>query len=677
MPQIKVKKQFTRAKLSPSSFNKETRTIDVIFATTTPVLKYSWDGPFYEVLDMDGHIMDRAKGSLPILNDHQKYNGIKGIIGRAENIRKEGDVWIATLRFSKRKEVEDIISDVEDGILQDISFGYDVRSYEASPLAQGETVPTYIARQWETNEITLVVIPADPTAKVRSQDDESGFSEIEITETENNTNLNNNIMKREQIIAMLQKRGVSVPDGLTDDKLQDLLERSIATPPVNTPAAVTENNNDSVEATRRATSAERTRTKEITEAARGIMSEEFVTEHIDAGTHIAEVRKLVIAEVAKKSTENNQSQGANPSVTVGTEQREKVRTAMETALLHRVDPLVTLDVAAREFRGMDLMDMARFATEQGGVSTRGMSKREIAIASLNMDQSRGYHSSSDFPIILGNTVNRRLRSAYEEQSRTFMPFCRRVSAPDFKNITSAQLSNLVGSFDKINEGGEYKKATLTEGKETYKLAKYGKKIAITWEALINDDLNAFSRIPQAIAGQSAQLQSDIVYGILNDNAAMSDNVALFHATHKNLATTAAGVTAAAMAIARAAMRKQKGLEGNFINVAPKFLVVGPDKETEAQQLLNGTIMAVETAEVNVFKNSLTLIVDPRITDNRWFLIADPRSIDTIEYAFLEGENEVFTEQRLGFDIDGMEIKARTVFAAKAIDHRSMFKNAGA
>jgi hypothetical protein len=52
-------------------------------------------------------------------------------------------------------------------------------------------------------------------------------------------------------------------------------------------------------------------------------------------------------------------------------------------------------------------------------------------------------------------------------------------------------------------------------------------------------------------------------------------------------------------------------------------------------------------------------------------------VDTIEYAYLEGEEGIFTETRQGFEVDGVEIKVRHVFGAKAIDFRGMYKNAGA
>jgi len=52
-------------------------------------------------------------------------------------------------------------------------------------------------------------------------------------------------------------------------------------------------------------------------------------------------------------------------------------------------------------------------------------------------------------------------------------------------------------------------------------------------------------------------------------------------------------------------------------------------------------------------------------------------IDTIEYAYLEGQEGAYVESRNGFDVDGVEIKCRLDFGAKAIDWRGLYKNPGA
>jgi len=114
------------------------------------------------------------------------------------------------------------------------------------------------------------------------------------------------------------------------------------------------------------------------------------------------------------------------------------------------------------------------------------------------------------------------------------------------------------------------------------------------------------------------------------------------------------------------------------NLVPKYLVVGPAKEMEAYQFTSSSYVPVEGSKINpIYNTQLQVIVDPRLTGNEWYLIADPSQIDTIEYSFLEGDGELFTERRMGWDVDGLELKARMVFGAKAIDWRGMYKNVGA
>lgn len=635
-----LSKLVTRASFVPKTVNEENRTIDVVFATETPVRMFTWeDGVVDEILSMDpAHVnMQRLNSGAPVLDNHNRYEGTEGVLGVVENARIENGVGVATLRFSTRDEVNGTWQDVKTGILRGISVGYSVQRYEITKEEGKRT--QYLATNWEPYEISFAPVQADPNSQVRNK----------------KPIIDNN--KNEDKMNELELRALAI--GLPKTATLQEVEK-----------AEQEKVRKATEAVEAAKLAERTRSIDITEAVRSAgLKPEFADKLVKDGISVDESRKLIIDEIAKNNVELN---GQNRSITVGKEQSEKTREAMTEALVHRTNPGETLSEAGRAFRNMSLFDMAKVSLEAAGENTRNMSRREIAEEALKQRA----HSTSDFPIILGATVNKTLRKAYDLQARTFQPFSRRVNIADFKSVTRAQISNLVGAFDQIPEGGEYKLATLTEGKETYKLAKYGKLININWEAIINDDLNAFSRTPQAIAAKAATKQSDIVYNILLDNAAMNDTVALFHATHGNLGTAAA-INGTSLSLARAAMRKQTDLNGDFINVSPKYLIVGPDKETEAQQLINALIVAAKTVDTNVFRGALEIIVDPRVTGNKWFLSADPNQIDTVEYAFLDGESELFTDSRPSFTTDGIEIKARMVFAAKAIDHRGLYYNPGA
>ncbi len=439
---------------------------------------------------------------------------------------------------------------------------------------------------------------------------------------------------------------------------------------------------------RRAQDAERKRASEIRKLAKEAGEVELGDEHIDEGRSVSEFRSALLEKLMKR--EAPATDNRSPA-RVGEEHHEKRAAAMQSALMHRANPASELADGAREYRGFSLMDMAREALEARGVKTRGMSRDEIAGHAL-AQRSGGMHSTSDFPIILGNVVNTTLRAGYEAAGQTFRPLVRETTVSDFKSVNRAQLGE-GPAFDKVNEHGEYKRGSVAEGKESFKIATYGKVIAITRQVIINDDMNAFGRIPQLMGGAAAQLESDLVWAQILGNPTMGDNVALFHANHNNLPTAAAfGVTA--LGVARAQMAKQTGLDGKTVlNIRPQFLIVPVALETKAEQELKSLFYADTSDKVATSSmRSLEIIAEARLDNGikkgaataadiagsalSWYLAASPSQIDTVELAYLEGNRGVYIETRQGFDVDGLEVKARLDVGAKTMDHRGLLKNAG-
>jgi hypothetical protein len=130
------------------------------------------------------------------------------------------------------------------------------------------------------------------------------------------------------------------------------------------------------------------------------------------------------------------------------------------------------------------------------------------------------------------------------------------------------------------------------------------------------------------------------------------------------------------------MAKQTGLDGKTVlNIRLAFLVVPSSLELAAEQLIAQNLVPAATATVVPQSiRSLGVIAEPRLDPASgavpWYLFASPSAIDTLEYAYLEGADGVFIESRIGFDVDGVEIKARLDFGAKAIDWRGIHKNVG-
>jgi hypothetical protein len=650
-----------------------TRIFDVVFTTGATVRKYSYvnDEMYDEELVVDSTAIRLGRlnsGAAPVLNTHSDYtlDDVLGVV-MPNSARIEGSVGRASLKIDGGSENEPIIRKILDGIIRNVSVGYRVHRYEV--IREDGKVPLYRAIDWEPYEISLVPIGADAGAGIRS---------------------NPHIFPCEIITNPTQKENRTMND--IDNKPQE--QPAPATHPAENPPAdnptppatpPAENPADDPQPAhpehQRAEGArlERNRIAEIQKITRAAMlSDNFAQKLVADNVSIPNARKAVLDEMARRSGEGGEIRS---HVTITRDELDSARAMVENALLHRHDPKTyQLDGGAREYRGMSLMEIGRDLLERRGVRTRGMSKSESAGMMLGLETRGGLHSTSDFPFILANVANKTLRRAYEAAPQTFKSFTRQTTNPDFKTIARTQLGD-APTLDKVNESGEFKRGTVGEAREQYALATYGKVVAITRQTIINDDLGAFTRLPEMFGRAAAYLESDTVWGIITANAAMGDGVALFNtATHGNLAAVNAAIAVATLGEARAAMRKQKGLNGRFINVQPKNLLVPASLETIAQQFVTQTnIVYTKNSDFNPFANNMQVVAEPRLDANSltaWYLAADPAQIDTIEYCYLEGQEGVYLENRVGFDVDGVELKARLDFAAKAIDWRGFWKNNG-
>ena len=359
--------------------------------------------------------------------------------------------------------------------------------------------------------------------------------------------------------------------------------------------------------------------------------------------------------------------------------------AMEAALVHRLTGGRSLEGEAREFRSFSLVEMARELLNARGFKTRGLSRFDIVGAALAVPpetqvRSGGAMSTSDFPSILANVASKLLRASYEAAPQTFRPLVRVVPAPDFKQVSRVQLGE-APQLERVAEHGEFKRGKIGDAAEKYALATYGKIVGLTRQAIINDDLSAFQTLTRAFGIAAANVESDLVWGIFIANAAMSDGVPLFHASKRNHAAPGAAISVASMGAGRQAMRLQTGLDGKTqLNLQPATIIGPTALQTTIEQLLTSITPRQTSDAVPAAMQMLTPVTEPRLdaaSATAWYLAANPAQADVIELAYLEGQEGLYTETRVGFDTDMLEVKARLDVAAKAIDWRTLYKNPGA
>src|SRR5262249_41646096 len=142
----------------------------------------------------------------------------------------------------------------------------------------------------------------------------------------------------------------------------------------------------------------------------------------------------------------------------------------------------------------------------------------------------------------------------------------------------------------VPETGEYKRDTMLDSKESYKIATYGKIFGISRQALVNDDLGAFTDLSTRLGQAAASFEADSLVSLVTANAGagptMDDSATFFAASHSNVAATGAPPSSGTLSDARLAMRRQKSPAGGLIEVVPYAVVVPPELETNTEQLLS-------------------------------------------------------------------------------------------
>lgn len=162
----------TRAAVVAESFNPETLTVDLTWSTGAQVRRFDWyDGAYLEelVISPEAIRMDRLNAGAPLLANHNAYE-LDAVIGVVERAWLDGNTAKATVRFSDREDVKPIVQDVRNGILRNISVGYQVHQYEEEKPAEKGGMPILRAVDFEPMELSIVTIPADASAQIRSQD---------------------------------------------------------------------------------------------------------------------------------------------------------------------------------------------------------------------------------------------------------------------------------------------------------------------------------------------------------------------------------------------------------------------------------------------------------------------------------------------------------------------------
>lgn len=392
----------------------------------------------------------------------------------------------------------------------------------------------------------------------------------------------------------------------------------------------------------------------------------------DVSVTVQAANERLLAHLGSKSTPL-----AGTYIATVEDEADKRRKAAAQALASRAG-LEKID-AANPHRGDTLYDLARASLARAGFRIDGLDKMGVVAAAFT-------HSTSDFTGLLANVANKSMLKGVDEADETFQLWTVRGELSDFKPASRVSL-NSFGSLPKVLEGGEYTFGTMSDRANQIALAKYGRRFAITREAIINDDLSAFTRIPRAMGRAAVRTVGDLVYAVLTGNPVLAeDGLNLFEdASHKNLLTGSVISTSSVDAV-RVAMAKQKlpGQKSGGSNIRLAYLLV--------PLALEGLARTVATSEFevgaatknnttpNTVRNTFEVISDARLDEasaTGWYGAANGNVNDTIEVAYLNGNDAPTLEQQAGWSVDGVEFKVRHEAGVAPLDFRGLVRNPGA
>ena len=617
-----------RALMLPETINVEDRSVEILISTETPIRKYDfWSGTYYEEVLLHGEenvdLTRAATAKLRYMHGDGKYGELP--IGRLENVRIENRQLRAKAIFSSANpDAEMLWQMVLERTLTEISVGgmkIDIRITE-----RDGQVPLVEVLRWEFREASLVDIGADPNAGIgRSLNDNEGDIMNRLEEL------------RRQLETMQAGKAPEADIQRKMDEINAEINR------------VQEENNE----IKRVSSI-----KDL--AASHEVGDEDLKRFVDDKTKTSDdLARFLLDKTRESQTTVTFQRGAD------SRQQDLNRAIGDSLILRAGFSLADAHKDAQMFRGASLLDIARAITGYSGYDRNELINRAM--------------TSSDFPVLLSNVSNKILTMAYDEQEATFEVWTSSTEVPDFKQGAAA---NLVGGgkLSKMNEKGEFKNFEFGENGENYKLESYGAEFSITRQILINDNMGAFTNIISEFGKMARRTANSLVYDMLqgkNDYSSykMSDGKAIFHADHKNLTATGTALSTNSFTVGRTMMQRQKEGE-NALNITPKFLLVSPENENLARQIIasESDPSSSNSGVINPIKNSAQIVMDAELSAVPWYMSANRR---TIKCLYLQGQNKKPIVQETRRDLSGLGYQCVFDFGLYAEDFRGLYKNVGA
>lgn len=681
---------FRKAQIIYDDIDRENRSLPLVLATEAPIQAYDMTRMEVvdEVLRLGGM---EIPTQIPLVDSHERES-VVNVLGSIRDLRVDGGRLIGRAYFASDPVSQQTFEKYADGHLTDFSVGARPLEKEYQGRTKNVTRSTLI-------EGSAVVIGADQNAKamlalrayrepqqLREEVMEAKLKELLVERGLQEDASDKEIL--EFVERQLDKETPAIDAVTALDIVRQLKLKESATAPVKEPEV------SQADELKRA----RERYLKIDEICRkhGI-SDEIRRGYIEGEQDVNEIA----SDILERKLKSGVPVGPDNKVEFGKSDREKFYEATRFGLMQRalgdIDRLpedVKRDIGQRpegveNFQYKRIPDIARDFCERSGERVEGLPVTEIVRRAIKLDRfversgsGQAYHTTGSFPNLLLDAMNKTLRASYAEAASTYQRWVRQAaSASDFKALNRIIFGE-IGLPDEIAENGQYPEMTASDSRESYKVAKHGGIWSISFEAMVNDDLDAMTRIPQMQGNAMRRAINRDAYSTLVDNNTLADGIALFHASSHGANLDATALAEGALDTGFQVMMTQAGLNSTTVlNIQPRFLIVPAALSATAYRLTGGGVMPETVGNVPLYGTGgprpLEVIVDGQIDNlgsaTNWWLAADNSTVDTVEITFLQGEETPVLDREDGFDTDSIRYKIRQTYGIKPIDYRGLYQ----
>jgi hypothetical protein len=691
------------APITPATINAEERSVEAVLSVEAPVSVYDYKSGrmIEEILIARGAEFGRT---VPMPDSHDRYS-VTSVLGSIRDIRADGDRLIGRAYFASDSKSVDAFTKYREGHLTDFSVGYRIDPNESVTVEPGETraafgreytraktdAPLRVVNRWQLFEVSAVTVGADPAAKARS---------LEIS-------LKEERKMDKELEKFLVGRGID-PAALDDGQraawakifeAETAIESERKAPAPVAPAAPIQVDfrAEAARAVRESIAAERAERAKVVEQIRAAVAGSVpadVAERFAAECDSVEAAKCRALDYL---TEQRKSVGS-PAIQVGMGRSDLTKDHLTARIMCRAG---MEDAAVKDF-GEQVVDQARKIAPD---NLADLARACMAIDGINVPAGRTdalnqaltmCRASSTFtlPYVLGNVANKSMLRGYAEMPQTWDQFCSVVSVPDFK-LQTAIGAGFSMTPELVGPDGKLKHGTMSDSAEQYRAYTYGKMFAVNYENFVNDDMGVFTEIPNKLGKGYRNYEADVIYGHILANGALADGYALCGTDHDNYTSGTDSALSSTYGINAISALVKKFMtmtdrDGHTISVMPKFLLVPPELDANAQEIFKASVLTgvstTKSPNVNIHAGRYQVITEPRLSSTAltgysttaWYLLADPAAVESIRVAYVNGNRMPTIQQaEAPFDTLGYQWRVYGSFGVKAVDYRGIAKSAGA